>query len=136
MSRMALVVICAVMAVGGMALESARGQSDLSKVLIGKWEGDVQLPGRGDPKRTLVIDSVDASGKSAQGRWGIAGKGLGRVSIAIEDDAGKVWLKFTTGTNISIRLQLVGDKNLVGTNRFAGTGEGVRDLPVRLEKAN
>ena len=62
-SRIALVVICAVMAVGVMAAESARGQSDLSKVLIGKWEGDVQLPGRGDPKRTLVIDSVDASAK-------------------------------------------------------------------------
>lgn len=133
-SRRGVSIACVALLIVAAALGSPVAQADLRKVLVGKWEGDVQVLDRSDPKRTLVIDSVDASAKSAQGRWGITGQGLGQVRITIGDDAGKVSLKFTTGTNTSVRLDLVGDKDLAGTFTPQGTQQSLRDLTVRLKK--
>jgi hypothetical protein len=36
----------------------SEAQTDLAKLLVGKWEGEVEVVGSSDPNRTLIIESV------------------------------------------------------------------------------
>jgi hypothetical protein len=133
-----------VVAVLGISLgmASAWAQEDLAKSLVGKWEGAVEFAGSagsamGDANRTLIIESVtQKDGKSvATGRYGITGKGLGKVEIELGDSGGKPFLRFVTGGPSTVRLTLTGAKELTGTTTFVGTSSGRGgDRVLRLEK--
>ena len=123
----------------GMSPGSA--QPDLAKVLVGKWEGAVQWAGgagsgAGDPNRTLIIDSVEQKdGKwVAMGKFGVTGKGLGKVTIEVEDSGSRPSIRFVTGGNSTVRLALAGTKDLTGTLTIARRGGGSPERPMSLEK--
>jgi hypothetical protein len=126
-----------------LGMTSAWAQDDLAKSLVGKWEGSVEFAGSagsaamGDPNRTLIIESVtQKDGKPvATGRYGITGKGLGKVEIELGDSAGKPFLRFVTGGPSTVRLTLTGPKDLTGTTTFVGTSSGRGgDRVMKLEK--
>jgi hypothetical protein len=123
----------------GMSPGSA--QLDLAKVLVGKWEGAVQWAagagsGVGDPNRTLIIDSVEQKdGKwVAMGKFGVTGKGLGKVTIEVEDSGSRPSIRFVTGSNSTVRLALSGTKDLTGTLTLPGTSQRGNDRRMNLEK--
>ena len=131
-----------VVAVLGISLGMASGwaQGDLPKSLVGKWEGELQLASgaTGDTNRTLIIESVTQKDGNwvGMGRFGITGKGLGKVEIEVGDSAGRPFIRFVTGAATTIRLALTGPKELTGTTTFPGasnTGRG-NDRALKLEK--
>jgi hypothetical protein len=134
-----------VVAVVGISLgvASAWAQVDLAKSLVGKWEGAVEWAGSagsamGDANRTLIIESVTQKDGNwvGTGRFGITGKGLGKVEIEVGDSAGRPFIRFVTGASTTVRLALTGPKELTGTTTLPGasnTGRG-NDRVVRLEK--
>jgi hypothetical protein len=117
-------------------ITSSWAQVDPAKVLVGTWEGELALQGRGNRGRTLIIDSVTQNdGKwVAQGRYGITGQGLGRVPIEVDVSGDRVWIRFKSGANSDIRLNLLQEKYLVGTLTIAGTSQGSNDRSMKLER--
>jgi hypothetical protein len=112
-------------------------QGDLTKALVGKWEGDVQLSGAAETGRTLVIQSVTRQDGNwaGVGRFGITGKGLGAVTLEIDPSGPTV--RFTiAGSGTAVDLTLTKDgKWLSGTSRFrAGSLVGDPNRAIRLEK--
>ena len=128
-----------------LAASMGSAQGDRAKALLGKWEGAIQWAGgagstTGDPNRTLIVESVEQKdGKwVASGKYGITGKGLGKVEIEVDDSGDRTGIRFTTSVNSTIRLSLSGTKLLTGTTtlpsttgRFGGRGN---DRPLNLEK--
>jgi hypothetical protein len=112
-------------------------QGDLAKALVGRWEGDVQLPGVADSGRTLMIQSVATQDGhwTGVGRFGITGKGLAAVTLEIDPSGPNV--RFTVpGSGTTVDLTLTKDaKWLTGVSRFR-SGSVVADpnRPIRLEK--
>jgi hypothetical protein len=89
-------------------------QSDLAKLLVGKWEGDVQFQGsagsaQSNPSRTLIIESVDQKdGRwAAKGRYGMTGRGMARADIEVEESGTRPAVRFVTGAGSTVRLSLV-----------------------------
>lgn len=115
-------------------------QVDLNKVLVGKWEGEIQqLLGRGaNPGVVLVISSVKEDG----GRWisdaraGTSTSGLGPVKVEIDNSGKQPSLRWTGGTGIAYNVNLFDEKSLVGTATLplSMAGRGPRDRSVKLEK--
>ena len=133
----------------GMLLSASSGsaQEDRAKVLVGKWEGTVEWAGGagsgglGDPNRTLIIESVtQKDGKwVGTGKYGITGKGLGKVDIEIEDSGNRTAITFATSPTTAVRLSLTGPKELTGTTTLPATiGRTTQargnDRPLKLEK--
>jgi len=108
-------------------------QVDVAKALPGKWEGRLEAFRGGDPARTLVISSVKGTAGTwtAQGRFGVTGKNLGKVEIPVNVVGSDVWLEFTSGAGAKVALKLSGDKALRGTVRPPGFE---KDFPIQLEK--
>lgn len=98
-------------------------QPDLSKVLVGKWEGEMAQPRIGkaqiDLARTLVISEVNekAGTGSAKGEYGISGQRLAPVAITIKPSDGGTQLEFQTPAGGPVTLRLVGDKHLQGSTK-------------------
>jgi hypothetical protein len=119
----------------GLALSESQAQADLSKVLVGRWDGEIDSPWekRLGPYRTLIIKSVRQDG----GTWtvnvlyGVTGKGTGPVSATMEVISGEVILKFLTQANSAVTLTLYKEKSLQGSFRGAG---GSRDYPIKFTK--
>jgi len=118
-------------------------QGDRAKALLGKWQGAVQWEGgagsrTGDPNRTLVIDSVDQKdGKwVASGRYGITGKGLGKVDIEVQESGASIGIRFVAGGNSTVRLSLSGARQLTGTLTVPGTSQRGNDRRFNLEKVD
>ena len=124
-----------------LAASFSSAQGDRAKALLGKWEGDVQVgagAGKnvGDSARTLIVESVEQKdGKlMAAGKWGITGKGLGKVDIEVDEGSDRVGIRFVTGANSTIRLSLVGPKQLTGTLTVPGPARTGNDRALNLEK--
>ena len=103
-----------------------------------EWAGGAGNTALGDPNRTLIIESVtQKDGKwVATGKYGVTGKGLGKVDIEIEDSGG---LAFTTSANSSVRLSPSGPKQLTGSMTLPSTTGRTSqargsDRPLKLEK--
>jgi hypothetical protein len=96
---------------------SAWAQLDPTKVLMGKWEGHVEVPR--NTERTLIIESVTTKdgGWVAEGCFGSTGENLGRRSIQVSQQGGDIILEFVAGakTPNPVRLKLVGERKLEGT---------------------
>jgi hypothetical protein len=128
--------------IGGLLIAGAvAAQTDLTKPLVGRWEGEVDYrgvpsdPSRA-PHRTLIVRSVtQKEGKwVAEGRFGIIGKGLAPVEMEVDTEGSKPSLRFVNGP-ITVRLQLLDDKHLAGTFTPPAVGRrGSEPLQIRLEK--
>jgi hypothetical protein len=141
MKRRILTLLVVAVVGTSLGLSSGWAQVDLAKSLVGKWEGDVQFAGGagsgvGDPNRTLIIESVaEKDGKwVATGRYGVTGKGLGKVEIEVSDSGGRPFIRFVTGGSSTVRLTLTGAKELTGTMTLSGTSQRGNDRPMKLEK--
>lgn len=141
MDRSSLTTLAAAVMGVLLGISSGSAQVDLAKSLVGKWEGDVQWRGSagsatGDPNRTLIIQSVEQKdGKwVATGRYGVTGKGLGKVEIEVDEGGARPFIRFVTGGNSTVRLSLVGAKELTGTLTLTGASQRGSDRPMRLEK--
>ena len=121
----------------GLGVLSAWAQMDPTKVLVGKWEGRVELPESSE--RTLIIESVtpEDGGWVAEGRFGLTGEKLGRRSIQVSQRGGDIILVFETGakTQNPVRLKLVGERKLEGTiNIVVGGPNKTSNRSFKLEK--
>ena len=115
------------------ALVPSQAQVDLTKVLVGKWEGELERP-KGHtgqhPKafrhsteqpqdaRTLVIQEVreeDGKWVVTKAQYGITGKKLSRVDVTLDVRDNQVTLQFETGAGSQAKLKLTGENALVGT---------------------
>jgi hypothetical protein len=115
-------------------------QGDLAKSLVGKWEGEVQTLGQGnreDPHRTLIIRSISQT----QGRWvgearfGVTGKGLGRVQMEVDAGGAHPAIRFITRADAAVRLELLDEGHLAGTfTRREMGGHFGNDRAIKLEK--
>lgn len=117
----------------------AGGQTDPAKALVGKWEGEVDLRGMGgDPNRTLIIESVSENGGKliVTGRYGITGKGLGRVQAEVDTTGRWPSFRFVTSANSTVRLNLMDEGSMTGTVTFPGTREGGSDRSLKLSRVN
>ena len=120
-----------------LVIAGSEAQTDPSKALIGKWQGEIQYTGKaGNPNRVLVIESVsqkEGRGWIAEGRYGVT-KASGKVHIDV-DTTGKVpSIRFVTDANSIVKLNLVNDKWLTGTITYAGTSQRGNDRSMKLEK--
>jgi hypothetical protein len=128
-----------VLACATLFVASSEGQMDPAKVLVGKWEGEVQFLGVGGERdRTLIIESVSQKdGKwVGQGRWGITGKGLGPVTIEVDHSGKMPWIRFVSSAGAVVRLDLFDAKHLIGTLAVAGAASSGRgaERTLKLEK--
>jgi len=116
----------------------SEAQTDPAQALIGKWQGDVQhqaAMGNPNPNRILVIESVrQQDGKwIADGRFGVT-KPSGKVSIDVDLSGRWPSIRFVTGGNATVKLNLLDAKSMAGTITFAGTSQRGNERPMRLEK--
>ena len=130
-----LVVIQILLGVGGL---SAWAQVDPTKVLVGTWIGQVEVPK--DSERVLVIRSVkpkEGGGWVADGRYGLTLEKMGRRDIDVSLQGSDIILEFVTGkTPNPARLKLVGERKLEGTiNIVVGGPNKTSNRSFKLEKA-
>ena len=112
-------------------------QVDPTKVLIGTWEGQVQISKQ--MGRTLQINSVKAKGEGewvARGRYAIEGmesdKTTGGSEMSVTSKDNEIYVEFTTGNSRNpVKLKLVGENKLEGTTDFGGK---IRERKTVLEK--
>lgn len=117
----------------------SEAQTDPGKSLIGKWEGEVQLAGAGgDRNRTLIIQSVgEKDGKLvAEGRYGVTGKGLGKVQIEVSTSGKWPSIRFVTGANSTVRLDLIDEKSMTGKMTLAGASQHGSDRAMNLKRVD
>jgi hypothetical protein len=122
-------------------------QMDLPKVLVGKWEGELERP-KGHtgqhPKafrhsteqpqdaRTLVIQEVreeDGKWVVTKAQYGITGKKLSRVDVTLDVRDNEVTLQFETGAGSQVKLKLTGENALVGT--LAIPRQGITSMELK-----
>ena len=135
MRRFIVAVVTAAVLLGMGSTGAAQGHH--AKLLVGKWEGDIQMArGRTSPNRTLIIKSVgEGEGTvSVEGQYGTTGQTLRRMEGILETSGGRAVLRFNTSAGSSVVLQLHGEKDLIGTIDFRGTSQRLQDHPMRLKK--
>ena len=122
----------------------ARAQIDLASVLVGRWEGDIQMA-RGTYPRTLIVKSVQiAAGKAAvDAEYGGTGTDYGwqaprmaPVAVTLEAYGSDVILKFVSPEGLPIELSLSPDRrHLYGDLRISVALGGSRPInPIRLAR--
>jgi hypothetical protein len=134
--RQFIVAVLAAAALLGIG-STGGAQAQYAKLMIGKWEGDIQMArGRSSPDRTLIIESVgEGEGPvPVKGQYGITGQKLGRMQGTLETAGGQALLRFTTGAGSNVVLRLHGERDLIGTIDFPGTSQRAQDHPMRLKK--
>jgi hypothetical protein len=113
----------------------ARAQTDAAKLLVGQWEGQVEVPR--NQERVLTINSVAPKdgGWVAEGEFGIPPAKGGPVTINISSQDGKLVLEFeTTGQmHNPWRLTLVNETQLEGTGNFV-VGRKAVDRRAKFQK--
>ena len=123
--------------VGVLALLSvpSESQPDLSKVLVGKWEGNAPRASGGDPRRTLVFESVRQEGGRwiAEAKFGIPGRPLVPVDVTLDVTGAIVRVQFSPGIGFNWDLTLLSDKLLAGSIRRQ-TSLGHVEGSITLEK--
>jgi hypothetical protein len=123
----------------GLGGSSAWAQLDPTKVLVGTWEGHIELPR--DSERVLVIRSVtpkEGGGWVADGRFGLTIEKMGRREIEVSLQGSDIILEFVAGQNNPVRLKLVGENRLEGTVNIVaaqpGRGPVAANRSFKLEK--
>jgi hypothetical protein len=126
------------------ASSPSEAQLDLSTVLVGKWEGEVQMAS-GTYPRTLIIRSIQgaAQGQVAKAEYSGQGNDYGGptsmrtpVDVAIEAFGNDVILRFRTPESYPVELSLYKDRrHLLGSLRISTSRIAWGINPVRLTKA-
>jgi len=119
---------------------AAQGPVDLSAVLVGTWQGDVQMASGSYP-RTLVIKSLrEVDGRTvADAEYGGVGGGeslIRPVAVRIEAFGKDVIVRFTTMETWSVELSLYQDRrHLLGDLRMPVSYATVWPInPMKLTK--
>lgn len=108
-------VLVVVLSAGALTL----AQVDPTKVLIGTWEGQIEMPKLGD--QILIINSVKAKGGGewvARGRFGnreyvSTEPGGQAMDVKLKDS--EIFIEFVTKQKNPVRLKLVNENKLEGT---------------------
>ncbi|HEY7653869.1 MAG TPA: hypothetical protein VIG07_13695 [Methylomirabilota bacterium] len=127
-ARAALLVVTGLLLGTGVAA----AQTDLAKVLVGRWQGVLQFK-KTNTDLTLRITSV----KQEDGKWIADGRfGPNPVKIDIDTSGSKPSLRWTGATGIVYDLSLLDDRNLAGTATLTTgqAGQFERERAVKLEK--
>jgi carbohydrate-selective porin OprB len=128
--RAVLAVIVSMLGAG-----AAIAQADLAKVLVGTWEGELQLRTKKGADLGLKLGIMSV--KQEDGK-GIADGRFGGSPVKIDVDPGgsKPSLRWTGATGATYNVSLLDDKNLAGTVTLttSAAGRGDRDRSVKLEK--
>ncbi len=122
----------------------SEAQVDLQTVLVGKWEGEVQMAS-GTYPRTLIIKSIrsaapmavaDAEYGGTGNQYGGATPTIAPVSVAIQAFDNDVILRFHTVEVWAVELTLYKDRrHLFGAMRIPVSLGGVWTInPVKLKK--
>ena len=105
-----------VLSAGALAL----AQVDPTKVLVGTWEGLIEIPRGSD--RLLIINSVKAKGEGewvARGRFGprdyISSEKKGGQAMDVKAKDNEIFVEFVTKDKNPVRLKLVNENRLEGT---------------------
>ena len=106
---------------------------DLSKVLVGQWEGEMHAGVRCRDRypMKLVIESIRQQGEkwiADRAKWGAVGQDARPIKVTLEVTDGDVFVRFVTPRNTSVDLKLDKGKSLLGSAKLD------MDCPVRLEK--
>lgn len=122
----------------------SEAQVDLSTVLVGTWEGEVQMAA-GTYPRSLIIRSIPAAAQSrvVEAEWGGSGNERGGlaprlapVAVMVEAFGKDVILRFRTPEAWAVELTLYKDqRHLFGAMHIPvslGGGWGIN--PVKLTK--
>jgi hypothetical protein len=118
----------------------AAAQADLAKVLVGTWQGELQMRMKKgpDPTLALIISSVkQEDGKwVAEGRLGATAAKTGPVKMEVDTSGAKPSLRWKGRSGTEYDLNLIDDSHLVGTATLTTqeAGRGPRERTVRLEK--
>jgi hypothetical protein len=108
-------VLVLVLSAGALTL----AQVDPTEVLIGAWEGQVEMPRSSD--MILIINSVKARGDGewvARGRFGPrdnTSTGPGGQEMDVKEKGNEISIEFVAKGNNPVRLKLVNDNKLEGT---------------------
>jgi hypothetical protein len=134
-ARVALFVVAGLLLSAGVA----SAQLDPTKVLIGTWKGELQQRTQkdADPTLVLIIKSVkQEDGKMvAEGRFGPTEDKTAAIKIDIDTSRAKPTLNFSTRSGVPYSLNLMDEKNLVGTVQIKNpSSRGERERQVKLEK--
>ncbi len=147
---MRIVSVAAVVVLLALVVIPTEAQMDLSKVLVGKWEGKFQTEDRDrrvkgrtvnvertEHLRTLIIGQVrEQDGKWIVGnvKFGETGKPLGAVIVTLEMAGGEANIQFITGAGNPVKLRLSKEDLLVGTISVSSiSGSAFR--PIEFKKA-
>ena len=110
-----LSVLVLLLAVGPATL----AQIDPSSVLVGTWEGQIEVPKGHD--QILIINSVKPKGEGewiARGRFGprdSINTGPGEREMAVRAKGDELYVEFAAKGNNPVRLKLVNENRLEGT---------------------
>jgi hypothetical protein len=139
MKRSVPAALAAFLVAGALLLESgpAAAQSDLAKVLLGSWQGELQGRFKKGAAATTEITLRIVSVKQEDGKWVGDGR-VGRtpVKIDIDTSGSKPALRWTGATGFIYEVSLFDENTLSGTatlTREVAAGYE-RERPVRLEK--
>jgi hypothetical protein len=96
--------------------------------LIGRWRGQLIGMRSGDPGRTLIVSSVDATGRRATGQWAGA-----NVDIQISGTT----IRFFTAANNPVELTYQQPSTLEGevTNAQGGGRQGGVRWSITMQRA-
>ena len=115
---------------------SHAAEGELSKKLIGRWEGGAATKHGGN--EFLLIESVNCDGEqcTAAGRFGDAEKKGRDVSIKITTAGDDVILDFTTPSQNQnpVHVKLVGDGALEGSMRVPGPRSTIINAETRFKR--
>jgi hypothetical protein len=128
----------ALVAAAVLALPSvAAGQpSDLASLLLGRWEGDIQLHSTEDPVRTLVIEGVDTKNGTFRGKYATGRGTLRSLQGRVERVGSFVVIRFMSPQRGHAELRLIEDNVLMGEYHLREGSGGARTIgrPMRLQR--
>ena len=115
----------------------AWAELDPEKVLVGTWEGTVELPR--DNGRTIIIQSVKSSENGWVGEGFFAtseSKGKGqRMTFDISRQGDDIIVQFVTNQKNPGKLKLLDERHMEGTMNFVVIGRTTNRL-LKLEKVD
>jgi hypothetical protein len=114
------------------------GETDLSKVLVGRWQGEIGGWRAGTGDRTLIITALtQRDGQwTAHALYAITGHGFVNVDIEVDNSREWPWLRFATTAKPPsiVRLNLLNGTTLVGTFTRPAGGFTQWDYSIRFDK--
>jgi len=139
-----MTTLAAALAVLALLAAPAGAQSDLTSMLVGRWDGEIELA-RGTYPRSLIVKAVQVVGgkATAEAEYGgggqdIAGQvpAMSPVAPTVEAYGANVVLKFVSPEGFPIQLSLSPDRrHLYGDLRISIGIGGTRPInPIRLTK--